>query len=151
MKVAEKNFPCPSCGFEVFSERPGSYEICELCGWEDDHVQLRFPAMAGGANKSSLARHQLQALAAYPINVSVAKRFSSLQRMAASPCERDCVAALAVFRTGVLQCRCGRRCAILLVESCIALTSRSFRRAKARRLCSQHRGGGVSLRRRDEA
>jgi hypothetical protein len=75
MKPEEKNFPCPSCGFEVFSEPAGTYEICELCGWEDDHVQLRFPAMAGGANKSSLAQHQLQALAAYPINVSLAKGF----------------------------------------------------------------------------
>ena len=75
MKAQERNFPCPSCGFEVFSEPPGSYEICELCGWEDDHVQLRFPAMAGGANKSSLAYHQLQALAEYPINVSLAKGF----------------------------------------------------------------------------
>jgi hypothetical protein len=75
MKGQERNFPCPSCGFDVFSEPPGSYEICELCGWEDDHVQLRFPAMAGGANKSSLAQHQLQALAAYPINVSLAKGF----------------------------------------------------------------------------
>ena len=73
MKAEEEYFPCPSCGFEVFSEPPGSYEICELCGWEDDHVQLRFPAMAGGANKSSLAQHQLQALAVYPINVSLAK------------------------------------------------------------------------------
>lgn len=28
------------------SAPPGSYEICEICSWEDDHVQLRFPAMA---------------------------------------------------------------------------------------------------------
>jgi hypothetical protein len=49
-----EGFPCPSCGFEVFSEPPGSFEICEICGWEDDHVQLRFPALAGGANKLSL-------------------------------------------------------------------------------------------------
>jgi hypothetical protein len=76
MRAQEQNFPCPSCGFEVFSEPPGSYEICELCGWEDDHVQLRFPAMAGGANKSSLAEHQLRALAVYPIGVALAKGFS---------------------------------------------------------------------------
>lgn len=73
MEAEEKSFPCPSCGFEVFSEPPGSYEICDLCGWEDDHVQLRFPAMAGGANKLSLAQHQLQAVGAYPLNVSLAK------------------------------------------------------------------------------
>jgi hypothetical protein len=73
MKAEEASFPCPSCGFEVFSEQPGSYEICDLCGWEDDHVQLRFPAMAGGSNKLSLAEHQMQAIAAYPLNVSLAK------------------------------------------------------------------------------
>ena len=72
MKGAEKLFPCPSCGFEVFSEPAGSYEICALCGWEDDHVQLSFPALAGGANKSSLSQHQLLALANYPATVAVA-------------------------------------------------------------------------------
>jgi hypothetical protein len=75
MKAERKNFPCPSCGFEVFSEPPGSYEICELCGWEDDPVQLRFPAMAGGANRSSLAEHQLRALAAYPTTAPLVKGF----------------------------------------------------------------------------
>jgi hypothetical protein len=75
MNAQEKNFPCPCCGFRVFSGPPGSYEICELCGWEDDHVQLRFPAMAGGANKSSLAQHQLRALAMYPIGLDLAKGF----------------------------------------------------------------------------
>ena len=75
MKGAEKLFPCPSCGFEVFSEPAGSYEICALCGWEDDHVQLSFPALAGGANKSSLSQHQLLALANYPATVAVANGY----------------------------------------------------------------------------
>jgi Cysteine-rich CPCC len=55
----------------MFSEPPGSYEICELCGWEDDHVQLAHPNMGGGANKSSLAAHQERALQTYPIGVTV--------------------------------------------------------------------------------
>lgn len=46
--------PCPSCGFLVFNEPPGSYDICPICFWEDDDVQLRFPDFAGGANKPSL-------------------------------------------------------------------------------------------------
>jgi len=46
--------PCPSCGFEVYSEPVGSYEICELCGWEDDPMQLANPYSAGGANTISL-------------------------------------------------------------------------------------------------
>ena len=44
------DFPCPCCGYLVFSERPGSYDICQVCGWEDDLSQLRF-VMLGGANR----------------------------------------------------------------------------------------------------
>jgi hypothetical protein len=47
-------FPCPSCGSSSFTEAPGSNETCGVCGWEDDPVQLRFPLMAGGANRLSL-------------------------------------------------------------------------------------------------
>src|SRR5258706_3601480 len=47
-------YPCPCCGYEVFSEPAGSYEICPICFWEDDLVQLAFPDLAGGANKCSL-------------------------------------------------------------------------------------------------
>jgi len=47
-------FPCPCCGYLQFTEPPGSYEICAICFWEDDPVQLRWPDSAGGANKPSL-------------------------------------------------------------------------------------------------
>lgn len=43
------DYPCPCCGYLVFVEEPGSYDICPVCGWEDDLSQLRFPRM-GGAN-----------------------------------------------------------------------------------------------------
>jgi hypothetical protein len=52
------NFPCPACGFIVFDEPPGSYDICPVCNWEDDYVQLTYPAMSGGANKESLYEYQ---------------------------------------------------------------------------------------------
>jgi hypothetical protein len=52
-------WPCPCCGYQVFSEPPGSYEICPVCGWEDDVSQLRFAAAGGGANELSLAGAQL--------------------------------------------------------------------------------------------
>jgi hypothetical protein len=42
-------YPCPCCGYFVFAEEPGSYDICRVCGWEDDLSQLRFVTM-GGAN-----------------------------------------------------------------------------------------------------
>ena len=51
-------FPCPCCGYLVFAEKPGSYEICPICFWEDDVSQLRFPTMGGGANRPSLREAQ---------------------------------------------------------------------------------------------
>src|ERR1700676_3036143 len=52
MKVPKKH-PCPCCGYRVLEE-PGAYEICPICGWEDDVSQLRFATMPGGANRPSL-------------------------------------------------------------------------------------------------
>ena len=48
------NFPCPCCGRQVFEEGPGSYDICAVCFWEDDPVQLRWPDWRGGANRPNL-------------------------------------------------------------------------------------------------
>lgn len=45
--------PCPCCGAKVVTT-PGEYEICDVCGWEDDPVQSADPDYAGGANKLSL-------------------------------------------------------------------------------------------------
>ena len=66
---APVHFPCPSCGFLVFSEPSGSYDICPLCGWEDDHVQLIHPLLQGGANRQSLAESQLEALKKWPLEI----------------------------------------------------------------------------------
>lgn len=51
-------FPCPCCGHLVFSDAPGSDEICPVCFWQDDIVQLRWPDFAGGANRQSLIEAQ---------------------------------------------------------------------------------------------
>ena len=66
-------YPCPACGFLEFSGPPGTYEICSLCGWEDDHVQLANPRLRGGANRESLAEAQLEALVRYPLPVAEAQ------------------------------------------------------------------------------
>jgi hypothetical protein len=54
VRMKDMKYPCPCCGYLEFAERPGSYQICPICFWEDDDVQLRIPTMAGGANKVSL-------------------------------------------------------------------------------------------------
>src|SRR5262245_13967431 len=51
-------YPCPCCGYLVFDEPPGSYNICPICFWEDDISQLRFVTMSGGANRVSLVEGQ---------------------------------------------------------------------------------------------
>ncbi|MGW5879304.1 CPCC family cysteine-rich protein [Nocardiopsis terrae] len=50
--------PCPCCGHLVLEEMPGSHEICPVCFWEDDGVQLRWPASACGANRICLVEAQ---------------------------------------------------------------------------------------------
>lgn len=42
----------------MFGEPPGSYDICPVCFWEDDPVQLRWPGLDGGANRPSLVDAQ---------------------------------------------------------------------------------------------
>ena len=50
-----RRYACPCCGFLTLGEAPsGTYEICEVCFWEDDSVQFRNPEYEGGANKVSL-------------------------------------------------------------------------------------------------
>jgi len=53
-------FPCPCCGFYTLGEKPpGTYDICRLCGWEDDRVQDENPLYRGGANDESLIECRL--------------------------------------------------------------------------------------------
>ena len=53
-----QTYPCPCCGYEVFAKALGSYDICPICCWEDDIVQLAFPDMRGGPNECSLIEGQ---------------------------------------------------------------------------------------------
>jgi hypothetical protein len=55
MTTEGARYPCPCCGFLTLSSvPPGSYEVCEVCYWEDDQVQFRDPEYQGGANAQSL-------------------------------------------------------------------------------------------------
>jgi hypothetical protein len=58
MTAGADRYLCPCCGHRVFDEQPGSYDICPVCFWEDDLVQLHDPLYAGGANRPSLVEAQ---------------------------------------------------------------------------------------------
>lgn len=76
-------FPCPVCGYLTFAEPPGSYEICSVCNWEDDALQLEFAtSLAGGANSTTLVDAQLAFQRA-------ADRLLRKRRVAALPPARD--------------------------------------------------------------
>ncbi|AKN31284.1 hydrolase [Clostridium carboxidivorans P7] len=52
-------YKCPCCGYYTFAEKPnGNYDICEVCFWEDDPIQLKDSTYEGGANHVSLIQAQ---------------------------------------------------------------------------------------------
>lgn len=54
-----KKYHCPCCGYRTLEEKPpGTYQICEICFWEDDDIQFRDPDYEGGANELSLRNYQ---------------------------------------------------------------------------------------------
>jgi len=62
------SLPCPACGFlTIIDDCYGSYHICEVCGWEDDGVQLANSSLSGGANWESLNEAQTRVLRDHPL------------------------------------------------------------------------------------
>jgi hypothetical protein len=54
-----ERFFCPCCGYATLGEAPpGTFEICDICFWEDDDVQFRDPLATAGANRVSLTEAQ---------------------------------------------------------------------------------------------
>ena len=52
-------YTCPCCGYKTLNEKPpGTFQICEICDWEDDNVQYDDPDYEGGANELSLRQAQ---------------------------------------------------------------------------------------------
>jgi hypothetical protein len=50
-----RRYVCPCCGYLTADEPPpGTFNICAICGWEDDNVQFHDPDFEGGANIVSL-------------------------------------------------------------------------------------------------
>ncbi len=54
----ERRFPCICCGYLQFDKPPGSDEICKICFYQDDFVDIAFPTKPGGPNKVSLIEAQ---------------------------------------------------------------------------------------------
>lgn len=55
MNSMSEKYICPCCDFRTLDEPPsGTFDICTICFWEDDNVQLNNPDYAGGANQASL-------------------------------------------------------------------------------------------------
>ena len=52
VKIGE-SYVCPVCGQYTF-EHAGDYDICPVCNWEDDLIQLDDPDEEGGANHMSM-------------------------------------------------------------------------------------------------
>jgi Cysteine-rich CPCC len=75
-RMNQHEFPCPACGFLVFDEPSGSYTICPVCGWEDDHVQVEHPDMRGGANGECLFEWQQKVLEQIPVATTEHRNFS---------------------------------------------------------------------------
>ena len=78
--IRTNRYPCPCCGHLVFAEPPGSYDICPICFWEDDPVQLRWPELRGGANRPSLVEAQVE----FTATGAMEHRFTGLVRGASA-------------------------------------------------------------------
>jgi len=48
---------CPCCGFQTL-EYQDSYDICDICMWEDDPFQRKYPFSDLWANHESLFEYQ---------------------------------------------------------------------------------------------
>lgn len=48
-----KKFKCACCG-QFTLEAQDEFDICEVCGWEEDPIQNEQPDYEGGANQMSL-------------------------------------------------------------------------------------------------
>lgn len=50
-----RTYPCRCCGYRTLTDiPPGTYQVCQVCYWEDDRVQYDEPHCRGGANDVSI-------------------------------------------------------------------------------------------------
>jgi len=52
-----RKYACPCCGYFTLSdEADNTFQLCPVCYWEDDGVQLKDPMYEDGANRVSLVQ-----------------------------------------------------------------------------------------------
>ena len=71
---------CPVCS-EYEYEEDNDFDICDICGWENDGVQLDDPNYRGGANRVCLneARAKWQKKDAYTgVTISANERVAAV-------------------------------------------------------------------------
>ena len=52
-------YTCPCCGYKTLDEDPsGTFDICDICFWEDDNLMGENPDYWGGANGVCLRQAQ---------------------------------------------------------------------------------------------
>lgn len=76
-QLSEIGLPCPACGYPTVRSR-SSYEICEICRWEDDGTDRSQPDKPSGPNRdvtlrqaaTNLVRHGIAEDPANPLTPS---------------------------------------------------------------------------------
>ncbi len=72
-------FTCPCCGFKTLKEKPpGTFEICRVCGWEDDNLQFADPDYSAGANNGLSLREWQKGF--YEVKAEAKLLFKNLAR-----------------------------------------------------------------------
>lgn len=54
MNQTKIKYRCPCCDSLTLDSKPGCFDICPVCYWEDDNIQRDDPDYTGGANDISL-------------------------------------------------------------------------------------------------
>jgi hypothetical protein len=68
--IQTSNKVCACCGFPTLPA--GSiFEICSLCGWQDDGAQNEDPDYSGGANELSLNEYRRQWVESHKLKESL--------------------------------------------------------------------------------
>jgi hypothetical protein len=53
-----RKYTCPCCGYKTIYSKETFYDLCPVCFWETDPIQLADPHYKGGANRPSLVEAQ---------------------------------------------------------------------------------------------